>query len=127
MKIKKNGQVIRLTESDLQRIVKRVLAEGENSDGYGFENTPPADLLYLLSMFTYTELKKIAGEAIRLSATGFFDEYEIESYLRYDVAKENPKVFRSLIGWLKREYPKVFISGAFSLYDRLDGDNDYWK
>ncbi len=28
MKIKKNGQVIRLTESDLQRIVKRVLTEG---------------------------------------------------------------------------------------------------
>jgi len=28
MKIKKNGQVIRLTESDLQRIVKRVLKEG---------------------------------------------------------------------------------------------------
>jgi len=123
MKIKKNGQVIRLTESDLQRIVKRVLAEGENSDGYGFENTPPESL----SMFTDTELQKIKDNAIRLSATGFFDEYEIESYLRYDVAKENPKVFRSLIGWLKREYPKVFISGAFSLYDRLDGDNNYWK
>jgi len=28
MKIKKNGQVIRLTESDLQRIAKRVLTEG---------------------------------------------------------------------------------------------------
>tara|TARA_Y100000389_G_C17148145_1_gene358283 strand:+ start:93 stop:395 length:303 start_codon:yes stop_codon:yes gene_type:complete len=29
MKIKKNGKVIRLTESDLQRIVKRVLNEGD--------------------------------------------------------------------------------------------------
>ena len=28
MKIKKNGKVIRLTESDLQRIVKRTLSEG---------------------------------------------------------------------------------------------------
>ena len=28
MKIKKNGQVIRLTESDLKRIVKRTLSEG---------------------------------------------------------------------------------------------------
>ena len=28
MKIKKNGKVINLTESDLQRIVKRVLTEG---------------------------------------------------------------------------------------------------
>jgi len=128
MKIKKNGQVIRLTESDLQRIVKRVLAEGENSDGYGFENTPRFENTppESLSMFTDTELQKIKDNAIRLSAPGFFDEYEIESYLRYDVAKENPQVFRSLIGWLKREYP-YFNSGAFSLYDSLDGDNDYWK
>ena len=29
MKIKKNGKVVRLTESDLQRIVKKVLSEGE--------------------------------------------------------------------------------------------------
>ena len=28
MKIRKNGKVIRLTESDLQRIVKRTLSEG---------------------------------------------------------------------------------------------------
>jgi hypothetical protein len=144
MKIKKNGQVIRLTESDLQRIVKRVLAEGENSDGYGFENTPrfentpPESLSQRISakkekerlkqrfMFTDTELQKIKDNAIRLSAPGFFDEDEIEFYLRYDVAKENPQVFRSLIGWLKGEYP-YFNSGAFSLYDSLDGDNDYWK
>ena len=29
MKIKKNGKVIRLTESDLRRIVKRVISEGK--------------------------------------------------------------------------------------------------
>jgi len=29
MKIKKNGKVIRLTESDLQKIVKRIIMEGD--------------------------------------------------------------------------------------------------
>ena len=32
MKIKKNGKVIKLTESDLQRIVKRVLNEDNEKD-----------------------------------------------------------------------------------------------
>lgn len=32
MKIKKNGKVIKLTESDLKKIVKRVLNESEGSD-----------------------------------------------------------------------------------------------
>lgn len=32
MKIKKNGQIIRLTESDLKRIVKNVLNEGSGMD-----------------------------------------------------------------------------------------------
>ena len=32
MKIKKNGKVINLTESDLKRIVKRVLNEGKHLD-----------------------------------------------------------------------------------------------
>lgn len=31
MRIKKNGKVVRLTESDLQRIVKKVLSESEGS------------------------------------------------------------------------------------------------
>ena len=42
MKIKKNGKVVNLTESDLKRIVKRTLTEGESyseleksSDGGG--------------------------------------------------------------------------------------------
>ena len=32
MKIKKNGKVIRLTESDLKRIVKRVLTEDSGDE-----------------------------------------------------------------------------------------------
>ena len=33
MKIRKNGKVVRLTESDLQRIVKRTLNEDDNDPG----------------------------------------------------------------------------------------------
>ena len=33
MKIKKDGKVINLTESDLQRIVKRVMNEGGETEG----------------------------------------------------------------------------------------------
>ena len=40
MKIKKNGKVIKLTESDLQRIVKRVLNEQPSDyDGGGYYGT----------------------------------------------------------------------------------------
>lgn len=38
MKIKKNGKVITLTESDLKRIVKRTLSEQETDD---IPSTPP--------------------------------------------------------------------------------------
>ena len=43
MKIKKNGKVIRLTESDLQRIVKRTLSEGTSySDMSGGDSEFPS-------------------------------------------------------------------------------------
>ena len=40
MKIKKNGKVVNLTESDLRRIVKRVLSEGEVDYTSCFKNFP---------------------------------------------------------------------------------------
>lgn len=43
MRIKKNGQVIRLTESDLKKIVKRVLTEQNDSWWDGFKR----DLAYI--------------------------------------------------------------------------------
>jgi len=41
MKIKKNGKVVNLTESDLQKIVKKVISEGKVSytDGKGKEHS----------------------------------------------------------------------------------------
>jgi len=41
MKIKKNGKVVTLTESDLQRIVKKVLTESEGSSN-SVEKTLPS-------------------------------------------------------------------------------------
>ena len=43
MKIKKNGKVIRLTESDLQRIVKRTLNEASYSEMSGGDTKFPKE------------------------------------------------------------------------------------
>ena len=40
MKIRKNGKVVNLTESDLQRIVKRVLREQDDDSGTTSKDTP---------------------------------------------------------------------------------------
>ena len=107
MKIKKNGKVIKLTETDIKRIVKRVLTEGENSVDYGFKNSPPESL----SRFTTDELKSILGNTIRYSSPGLFDDSEAESYLEYRVANGDTELFKSLVGWMKDEYPfyqKIF-------------------
>lgn len=64
MKIKKNGQVIRLTESDLKKIVKRVLNEQEEyKDSYVLE--------FVLKKF---EVDPNTGEYID---TEYIDEREI--------------------------------------------------
>ena len=106
MKNKKNGKVVKLTESDLQRIVKRVLTEGKHLDN-GFKNSPPESL----SRFTTDELKSILGNTIRYSSPGLFDDSEAESYLEYRVANGDTELFKSLVGWMKDEYPfyqKIF-------------------
>lgn len=57
MKIKKNGQVIKLTESDLKRIVKRTISEQFNDE----EMINPAH-------------KPITLESIKQDITNLFDE-----------------------------------------------------
>ena len=54
MKIKKNGKVINLTESDLQRIVKRVLKENE-------ENNKPTDVKVQHGETTHWKLSDTDG------------------------------------------------------------------
>ena len=107
MKNKKNGKVIKLTETDIKLIVKRVLTEGENSVDYGFKNSPPESL----SRFTTDELKSILGNTIRYSDTNFYDDWDAEGYLEHRVAKGDIELFKSLVGWMKDEYPfyqKIF-------------------
>ena len=58
MKIKKNGKVIRLTESDLQRIVKRVLNE---------EVEEPTDVKYV-----------VTGESVCWEWDGVIERCDVE-------------------------------------------------
>ena len=59
MNIKKNGKVIRLTESDLKKIVKRVLSEQDEST-----YTPPTfwDDFTSGANYIWKDIKKAAGE-----------------------------------------------------------------
>jgi|TARA_R110000796_G_scaffold98184_1_gene205597 hypothetical protein len=112
MKNKKNGKVVKLTESDLQRIVKRVLTEGKHLDN-GFKNSPPESL----SRFTTDELKSILDNTIQYSDSTFNEDWEVEDYLEYRVAMEDPELFKSLVGWMKDEYP--FTQRIFTNFNEL--------
>ena len=77
MRIKKNDKVIKLTESDLKRIVKRVLTE-QNYDYEYIENLDDADKLFNVIM----------------DAIGMFrdDEAVVEAaFIAFD---KNPKLYR---------------------------------
>lgn len=82
-------KVIRLTESDLTRIVKRIIKESEDDMGP-------------LSEFTNEELEEIKYKVIRYLQPGFFDEWEAENYLLYSVSGGNKHLYNSLVGWLEQ-------------------------
>tara|TARA_B100000963_G_scaffold2248_1_gene1800 strand:+ start:4072 stop:4602 length:531 start_codon:yes stop_codon:yes gene_type:complete len=65
MNIKKNGQVIRLTESDLKRIVKRILTEQE--DTY----TPPSfwDEFTRGAKYIWNDIKDAASETSEIPSS----------------------------------------------------------
>ena len=58
MKIKKNGKVINLTESDLKRIVKRVLVEQQELDVWKWKEIIDWDNNELLPSGTFTTLNE---------------------------------------------------------------------
>ena len=60
MRIKKNGKVIRLTESDLKRIVNRVLTEGY------YQNSREDELLYLQGKFKNRKDGKVEDPTTRI-------------------------------------------------------------
>ena len=75
MKIKKNGKVIRLTESDLKRIVKRVLKEEKvkefalyNSDNSLNKNSVNGKI----GAFTYEDLEKEVDKGVVIKVKNGF-------------------------------------------------------
>ena len=79
-------KIIKLTESDLTKIVKRIINESQDP----------------LSQFTKEELDNIYDRVGRLSQPGFFEDDEAESYLFYTVAKKDENLYGSLVDWLEK-------------------------
>jgi len=94
-------KIIRLTESDLTRLIKRIVEENEmfDNDMEGDDENLDMDPI---SQFTPEELDTIYDTVYRLSQPGFFEEDEAESYLFYTVAKEDQNLYDSLVDWLER-------------------------
>jgi hypothetical protein len=97
-------KTIRLTESDLMRIVKKVIKENEEMDFLNYRS--PIDRPEGKITFTSEELNKIKDEVLRLNNPGFFEPYELETYLdgiTNNLYGENQKAKNKLINWLKSE------------------------
>ena len=95
-------KIIRLTESDLIRIVKKVIKENKESynDDYRVKGKPMFGHSQIEDLFTPSELEKIKDNVLRLNNPGFFESYELDSYL--DKVTDNvPKIKKLLINWLK--------------------------
>jgi hypothetical protein len=101
---------IRLTESELTRLIKRIVKENEMSDDdmsddyYGMDMEGDDENLDMdpLSQFTPEELNNIYDTVGRLSQPGFFEDDEAESYLFYTAAKEDKNLYDSLVDWLEK-------------------------
>lgn len=109
MKIKKNGKVINLTESDLRRIVKRVLSEQEESND---ENKSGEQ-----------EQKKTSEETKNLDKKGCIKHIKEKlkevnsSGDRIKWKKDNPKSVESIESCLKTHYKTFQKEGIFKAGD----------
>ena len=103
-------KIIRLTESDLTRLIKRIVKENEmfdddmSDDYYDMDMEGDDENLDMdpLSQFTPEELNNIYDTVGRLSQPGFFEDDEAESYLFYTAAKEDKNLYDSLVDWLEK-------------------------
>ena len=77
-------KIIRLTETDLTKIVKRIINESQDP----------------LSQFTEEELEKIYKEVLNMSNPVFFEDWEARNYLYYKVANKDEELFDSLVQWM---------------------------
>jgi hypothetical protein len=80
-------KVVRLTESDLERLVKRIIKENESKED-------------LFNKFTEEDLEKIKGNVIRYLQPGFFDDWEAKHYMEKVVGNDK-ELYKSLVDWLE--------------------------
>ena len=132
MDIKKNVKVIRLTESDLVNIVKKVLNEESGVlEAKPFKNQPPESLT---NVFSHEELVEILEWAKRWNNEELHGGDGVGSFLSKEIIKvgregriqhdEESALLRSLVGWLKDEYQ--FKNHIFWLYNNVtEKDKEY--
>jgi hypothetical protein len=87
-------KVIRLTENDLERMVRRIIKESDNDMDWVKSITVPD--------FTNEELDEIKETVMRLLSPGFHEDYEVGSYLS-SVANNDPETEKLLVKWLKSQ------------------------
>ena len=124
MGIKKNVKVIRLTESDLVNIVKKVLNEESGVlEAKPFKNQPPASLT---NVFRHEELVEILGWAKRWNNEELHGGDAVGRFLSKEIIKVggDSALLRSLVGWLKDEYQ--FKGYIFSMYNMYNENDPIW-
>ena len=124
MDIKKNVKVIRLTESDLVNIVKKVLNEESGVlESKPFKNQPPASLT---NVFSHEELVEILEWAKRWNNEELHGGDAVGRFLSKEIIEVggDSALLRSLVGWLKDEYQ--FKGYIFSIYKMYNEDDPIW-
>lgn len=100
-------KIIRLTESDLTRIIKRVIKENEIEENWFSKrfkknkSTPIKTIRKDISDFTYEELERIWENVVRYVSPGFFEKDEAENYLLYDVTDGDRDLYNSIVDWFE--------------------------
>lgn len=124
MGIKKNVKVIRLTESDLVNIVKKVLNEESGVlESKPFKKQPPAPLT---NVFSHEELVEILEWAKRWNNSELHGGDDVGRFLSKEIIKVggDSALLRSLVGWLKDEYQ--FKGYIFSIYKMYNENHPIW-
>jgi len=100
MKIKKNGKVINLTESDLKRIVKKILNEG-NKDIYNLLSSGNATPAEIAEAMEGAVSGWNAKEAVMQSAVSAIKD--ISMYQQVSNILQPDKDFKDVVNWLVDE------------------------
>ena len=107
-------KIIRLTEADIQRLVKKIIKESNNSGS-------------IEDYFSKEELDEIKEKAARLLSPQFFEDYEVTNYIS-TVSGNDKNVERMLVDWLKSEglefYQPEYRSDT-GYFDHMDVNEDY--